>query len=380
MKTDSPPTKIDTTPLLAAERARVLPAADGYLRETPITITAYPAPRSAGGPHDFFSEADYFWPNPANPDGPYINRDGMTNPGNFLDHRRALFRMCRIVPTLTAATLLSNDGRYARQAALHLCAWFVAPATRMNPNLEYAQAVHGVTTGRSYGIIDTIHLIEPARSIPALERAGALSSADATTIRCWFSDYLHWLMESDKGRTERDAANNHSTCHAMQVAAFAALVGDDRQLTGCRVRYKTVLLPRQMGRDGSFPLEIKRTKPYGYSLFNLDAMATLCRIASIPTDDLWRFTLPDGRSIRTGVDYLLPYIQDKRRWPYPHDVMYWDDWPVRSPALLFAGMAFGEPRYIDLWRKLPADSPVEEIQRNLAIREPALWIGAGNEG
>jgi hypothetical protein len=33
------------------------------------------SPRSAGGEHDFFSEADYFWPDPANPAGPYIEKD-----------------------------------------------------------------------------------------------------------------------------------------------------------------------------------------------------------------------------------------------------------------------------------------------------------------
>src|SRR5882724_11009612 len=82
------------------ERRRVLRAANQYLHEPPITLTAYKSVRSAGGPHDYFSEGDYWWPDPANPDGPFIRRDGMTNPDNFVEHRRALFRMCIQVPAL----------------------------------------------------------------------------------------------------------------------------------------------------------------------------------------------------------------------------------------------------------------------------------------
>ena len=67
--------------LAEIERPRVLKAANKYLAEIPVTVTAASSPRSAGGKHDFFSEGDYWWPDPRNPDGPYIQRDGMTNPG-----------------------------------------------------------------------------------------------------------------------------------------------------------------------------------------------------------------------------------------------------------------------------------------------------------
>src|SRR4029450_11807317 len=145
------------------ERARVLKAANQYLKEQPITITASTSPRSAGGVHDFFSEGDYWWPDPANPDGPYIQRDGMSNPDNFVDHRRYLMRLSVQVPALAAAWKITRDKRYARSAARHLRAWFIDESTRMNPNLQYAQAIHGRFTGRGIGIIDTIHLVEVAR-------------------------------------------------------------------------------------------------------------------------------------------------------------------------------------------------------------------------
>ncbi len=48
---------------------------------------------------------------------------------------------------------------------------------------------------------------------------------------------------------------------------------------------------------------------------------------------------------------------------------------MRHCALLFAGLAFGRPDYIDLWKTLPADSTVEEVIRNFFIRQPVLWVG-----
>lgn len=79
--------------LVALERPRILAAAETFLSEAPVTVTASRSPRSAGGAHDFFSEGDYWWPDPANPDGPYIQRDGQTNPSNFVEHRRAMVRI-----------------------------------------------------------------------------------------------------------------------------------------------------------------------------------------------------------------------------------------------------------------------------------------------
>ena len=57
------------------------------------------------------------------------------------------------------------------------------------------------------------------------------------------------------------------------------------------------------------------SKPYGYSLFNLDAMSTICQILSTREENLWTFELPDGRGIRRAVACLAPYIRNKRRWP-----------------------------------------------------------------
>lgn len=362
--------------LAAIERPRILPSADRMLKARPVTVTAAQSPRSAGGLHDFFSEGDYWWPDPQNPDGPYVQRDGMTNPDNFVAHRQAMIRFSLHVGTLTSAFVLTRDARYARAAGAHLRAWFVDPATRMNPHLLFAQAIKGRFTGRGTGIIDTIHLVEVARAVPILARSSALPPPDHEAIVRWFADYVAWLTTHTYGTDERDTKNNHATCWVMQVAAFAQLTGDRAVLEDCRRRFATILLPDQMAADGSFPLELRRTKPYGYAIFNLDAFAGICQILSTPADNLWTFTLPDGRGMARGMAWLFPFLTDKAAWRLAKDVMYFDQWPVRQPSLLFAGLALGQPRYLELWRSLDGSPAVEEVLRNLPIRHPLLWVQA----
>src|SRR5260370_41055393 len=213
------------------------------------------------------------------------------------------------MPALTAAWLITKQRRYADHAAAHLRAWFADEETRMNPSLQYAQAIHGRFTGRGIGIIDTIHLVEVARAIEILKDSPALSMSELGGITQWFTDYLMWLTTSKNGSEEREAKNNHGTCWVMQVSAFAHLTGDQKLLDYCRGRFKTVIVPNQIAADGSFPEELRRTKPYGYSLFNLDAMATICQILSTSADNLWTFEA-DGRGVHHATEYMFPYIRD----------------------------------------------------------------------
>jgi hypothetical protein len=298
----------------------------------------------------------------------------MTNPDNFVGHRNALLRLSIQVPALAAAYKITGDEKYATSAIRHLIAWFVADATKMNPHLKFAQAISGKVTGRGVGIIDTIHLIEVAKAISVLEHSRSLKPSQAKAIKKWFSEYLTWLTTHPYGIEERNAKNNHGTCWAFQVAAFAQLTGDSAKFDSCRQRFREVLLPGQMAADGSFPLELKRTKPYGYSLFNAEVMAGLCEILSTKDQNLWQFAMPDGRSMHKAMEFLYPFVKDKNSWPYGRDVMYWNNWPVRQSSLLFAGNAYGEDKYIALWKTLNADPTEQEVLRNFPIRQPVLWL------
>lgn len=359
------------------DRRRILVAASAYLALPPASITVYPSDKSPGSKHDYFSQADYFWPDPAHPDGPYINRDGQSNPDNFNDHRKAMIALSIRMPALTAAWLLTGDRHYARHACDHLRTWFITPATRMNPNLEYSQGVHDVSTGRSYGIIDTLHLVEVARAASLLAGTG-LSAQERDALNAWFREYLTWMKTSDKGRKERDAENNHAMCWALQAAEFARLIHDESTRREIRQQYTDILLPNQLAVNGSFPRELARTKPYSYSIFNFDVMVALCQSLQGARSDLMTFQLSDGRGVCRAAQFLYPYLKDKRSWPYAHDVEHFDAWPVRSPGLLFTGLACSQSKYIDLWKHLDADPTDAEIIRNYPIRQPLLWLKPGS--
>jgi hypothetical protein len=268
-----------------------------------------------------------------------------------------------------------KEKKYVEALAPHLQAWFIDEATKMNPSLLYAQAIKGKVTGRGIGIIDTIQLMDVAKAIEAVEDSGVISNLEIRQMKDWFSEYLNWIITHPYGIDERDHGNNHSVCWAMQAAVFAKLVGNKEVLDYCKEMYKTVLLPEQMASDGSFPQELKRTKPYGYSLFTLDAMATLCQVYADEAENLFSYQTPDGKSLALGISFLYPYVADKSSWPYQKDVMYWENWPVRHSFLLFGGLGYDQEKYLQLWNSLDADFEIAEVIRNMPVRFPLLWIG-----
>jgi hypothetical protein len=358
----------------ATLKADILKEAAWALTQSPVTVTAETCTRSAGGKHDFYSEGDYWWPDPQNLNGPYIQKDGLTNPQNFVAHRLAMIRFSRIIGALASAYKITGDKKYVKQALWHLKAWFISPETLMNPNLQYAQAIKGVATGRGIGIIDTIQLMEVVQGLEAMEDSPLVDKPTLTGIKNWFSQYLTWLTTHQYGKDEMNAKNNHGTCWAMQTACFAKFTGNKEIMDFCRKRFKEVLLPAQIAADGSFPLELKRTKPYGYSIFNLDAMTTLCQILSDKADNLWIYQTPDGRSIKKGIEFLYPYLKDKNTWPYPHDVMHWESWPVAQPSLVFGAAAYGNADWLNIWKQLEHSPADEEVIRNLPVRHPLIWL------
>ena len=355
-------------------RREVMQEAEWAMQQEPVTVTVVTSSRSAGGKHDFFSEGDYWWPNPASADSPYIQKDGMTNPDNFVAHRQAMIRLSRIVGALASAYLLTHDEKYVQQAMKHCKAWFIDNATLMNPNLQFAQAIKGRFTGRGIGIIDTIQLMEVVQGLLSMQHAKSINENDLAAVRNWFDQYLQWLTTHQYGKAEMNAENNHGTCWAMQVACFARFTGNQKLMQFCSDRYKNVLLPNQMAENGSFPKELRRTKPFGYSIFNLDAMTTLCQVLSTKENDLWHYQTKDGKSIKKGIEFLYPYLADKNKWPYQHDVMYWDNWPVAQPSLVFGAVAFDNKAWLETWKRLDHDPTVEEVIRNLPVRHPLIWF------
>ncbi|MGA2060034.1 MAG: alginate lyase family protein [Thermoguttaceae bacterium] len=359
----------------AIDRRRIMKAASAALGMEPVTITKFRAKLSEGGPNDFYSNGDYWWPDPAKADGlPYVQRDGESNPGNFVEHRLAVRELRDAAAALGAAYKISGEDRYAAKAAELLRVFFLDPNTSMNPNLKYAQAIPGRTPGRGTGIIDGLHLAEIPIAVEAMHASPSFPPGTLAGLKQWFRDMAEWMTTSKNGREEAAAKNNHSVAYYLQVAVYARFIGDEAKLAECRRQYKEVFVAGQMASDGSFPAELRRTKPYSYSIFQLDNMAALCQVLSCKEDDLWTFELSDGRCMRRAMEYLYPYLADKSKWPLKPDVQAWEGWPARQPSLLFAGLAFQEPKYLNLWKGLPPDPNDNEVRRNIAITQPVLWL------
>jgi hypothetical protein len=372
---------LGTAPLLAQARARacllVTPAlalrmrgaltpeatalfnrfAAGAMRQGPWSVT-YHRPGGlnvAAGPHDYVSEGPYWWPDPKNPTGPYIRKDGERNPARFMGNRSDLGNLCTAVLSLGIGASLLKRPECSARAQTVLSTWFLDPETRMNPNLEYGQMVRGHNTGRGTGIIDTVSFIHLVQGIMLLELAGDFDAAVSTGLRRWFAEYLKWMTTSSKGLDEKKSGNNHSTWWTAQVAAYATFAEDEAARRVAWDHYRTFLVPHEIEPDGSCPREEARTASLGYSSMNLDAFAVLCRIAEVSGVDLWRFHTPSGVGVDRAFRYLIPYVLQPDTWKKQQINRYQPGGYI-FPGL--AGSGLHSDELLIAWRKLPrAETP-----------------------
>jgi len=217
-------------------------------------------------------------------------------------------------------------------------------------------------------------LVEVAQSAKILIENQVIPEDEATKIKLWFDNFLEWMRSHQYGIDEMNAKNNHGTCWVATAASMASLTGNTEILQFCSERFTTVLLPSQMEVDGSFPLELKRTKPYGYSLFNIDAFCNIAQILTSSDENLFDFETSDGKSLKKGMGFIYPFIAEKSAWPFEKDIYIWEEWPARQSSLLFAGMAYQNKEYIDTYFNLPANPTHPEVVRNLPVRHPVIWL------
>ena len=295
----------------------LLNAARAALVAEPLSVTQKGRIPPSGDKHDYMSMAPYFWPNPATANGlPFVNRDGQMNPESRKDHDGLrLQQTIARVHTLALSWYLTRDARYAEGAAKRLHVFFLDAATKMNPNLNFAQAVLGVSEGRSFGIIDSREMPALVDAVRLLENAPGWTPRDSEGMTAWCRSYLTWLLESKNGTEERRTINNHGVFYDEQVAALALFVGDTvlaRKTIGESARAR---IADQIDKDGKQNRELERTRPLHYTLFNLDAFTMLAEMGRHVGIDLWHYTAPNGGGLRKALLFAAPYADSTVKFP-----------------------------------------------------------------
>ncbi|MFE4254322.1 alginate lyase family protein [Streptomyces sp. NPDC056910] len=299
--------------------------ADTWLDQGPWTVVDKPKPAPGGDVHDYLSQAPYWWPSQTptadNPWGcPYVQRDGQRNPEvDTGTDRQDVEKVFDSTYDLALAWYYTGRKEYAKKAATVLRTWFLDPDTRMNPNLDHAQFIPCKYDGRAIGIIDFSQSYTSVTDAVALLDTGApgWSKGDRSAMGEWNKDFLGWLVNSDFGKEEGAAENNHGTFYDMQVAALAYATGDTALARRAALDARTKRIAPQIAGDGSQPQELARTRSWHYSTFDLVAYTRLAAIGRHVGVDLWSYRGPDGQSLFKAVDYLLPAATGATAWPHP---------------------------------------------------------------
>ncbi len=272
----------------------------------------------SGDKHDYMSQAPYFWANPRTASGlPYIVKDGQVNPEiSKMSDPGEMTRMITAVRELTLGYYFTGQEEYANRAAVLLRAWFLNPKTKMNPNMQYAQGIPGVATGKSYGVLEARDLPEVCDAASILHHSRSWSDADQQALKRWFKQYLQWLLTSQNAREEMAAPNNHGFWFDYQETGIALFVGSKDRAKSILQNAENRRLAAQVRPDGSMPQELARTRSFFYSTFNLEAMMRLANLAPAVGLDLWDYRAPDGASIGSALNYLAQYITRPGDWKY----------------------------------------------------------------
>jgi hypothetical protein len=335
-------------------RTELKQRADSLLNMKPVSVMDKTLTPVSGNKHDYMSQAPYFWYDSTKPNGlPYMRRDGVRNPEiNKITDRTYIGRLENATRVLAITWYITGEEKYADKAAKLLRHWFLNEDTKMNPHLEYGQAIPGVNTGRGIGIIETRTLIGIADAAGLLEGSKSWKESDMKSLQQWYAQYLDWLLTSKNGSDEHAAKNNHGTWYYAQVIDFALFTGNNTKAKELAEESKK-RLDTQLTEEGKQPLELERTNALGYSTMNLNGWFSVAKLAEKTGVDLWNYKTSKAVTIRTALDWLEPFAMGEKKWDYQQISKYNKN--EFYPLLVQAANKFKEPRYLTYIKSGDAD-------------------------
>jgi hypothetical protein len=312
-------TRRERDPAVTAAYKALVAKAEAAMRNPLYTVVDKRTIPPSGDRHDYLSVGPYWWPDPSKPDGmPFIRRDGEINPDRSSDKYDLadLDSMSADVETLALAYYFTENPRYAGRAASLLRTWFLDPKTRMNPNMNFGQAVPGRENGRAEGIIDTTRLQRVVDGIGLIGPSGMLTAAEQTGLEKWFGDYVDWMRSSPNGKAEAGAKNNHALWFDAQAAQFALFARRPEITRAVVDAFPKRRIAPQFTPEGKLPQELTRTRSLHYSIYALLAAYDVAEMGKCVGTDLWNYADPSGKSLRRTTDFLAGYRGNVANWPY----------------------------------------------------------------
>lgn len=358
-------------PSLAPALAALVELAEDAMALPMISVADKPTVPPSGNKNDYVSLSPYWWPNPDTNDGlPYIRRDGEINPERFEYDVNKLGDFGTAVRWLGFAYYFTGEERYAEEAVKRINHFLIDPETAMTPRMQYGQFVPGVNNGRKYGVIETLRLRWVPDAISVLDGSEAMTDEVMAGAKQWFGDYATWLNTSEFGTAERDGPNNHGTWAEAQIAYYSAFAGDWGTVREMAERIPA-RIALQFEPDGGQPEELKRTRALDYTEFNLRGMTELAVLAERVDIDLWSYRTDDGRSIRQGFAFAMPYFAQEKEWPYKQIAPPQKKHDEYAQSLRRASIAYGEPRFEEVIATLDGLSNEGRVFVDLLIPRPA---------
>ena len=350
------------------ERGRVLAEAKEALTAPVAAVLAVPAPQPVA--NSFFSEAE-----------PDIRTAGAAGaPAMFRAHAKALRDMSATVACLCAASLLTNDPRYAARASEHLRVALLSTANRINPQFDLAGCAPGTMTGAPVGIVDLVPLAELARAVSFIYNDASMTAEEWEAVTAWFRSAQSWLNSNRAALIARDTKDHRASAWLLIASAFARLLRDENGVEDCRKLFRKPTLRNQVRADGVFPQEVATPNPYRNTLMNFDLLAGACQLLHSPFDPLWPFELIDGVGMWIVSAYLYPLIAHPERWPFTADAAGFRNLPGGRPGLLFAGRVYDRPEYVATWHDAAGEAVPEIVAASFPIHQPLLWTARAPHG
>jgi hypothetical protein len=294
---------------------KLIKDANGLLKYKPVSVMEKSAIPPSGDKHDYMSIAPYWWPDTASINGlPYIRKDGEVNPEvkDYSD-KENMPKLCENIYLLSLAYYFSEDEQYAAHASKLLKVWFLDSATKMNPNLNFGQAIKGKINGRAEGLIDSRHFIFVIDALGLLKKSNHWTPQNQKEMKQWFVSFLSWMQTSEIGLDEKNAKNNHGVWYDAQRLSIALYLGD-KLLAKEIIASAAGRLDKQSDMNGSFPLEMERTTSLHYTVFVLNAFLIVGQLSEEAGVDFWTLKTTSGKSIQQSFDAVLPYITKEKNW------------------------------------------------------------------